>query len=148
MTIKKIVAESKYPEHDKLELVSDEATAVGDFITWLDETKGYSIRVYVPYSNNGLPRNLHYNIDPPTPCPSNGSITCLREYCQPNPEYVEQPSGYYAVSKSVHDWLYEFFEIDPKVLEAEKRAMLDEQRERNRVQDQLDATRKARKGTQ
>lgn len=75
--------EPKHPEHLKLKAVKDRTQCVGDFLEWLDETKGLRLT----YRQNDLPFAGNFN-----------------------------------------DLLAEYFEIDLKKLEAEKREMLEEQR--------------------
>ena len=38
---------SEYPEHEKLSAISDQSQACHDFISWLEETKGWSL-CYIP----------------------------------------------------------------------------------------------------
>lgn len=79
-----------YPEHEKLEKVTDKSHVIGEFIDWLQEKKGVV-------------------------------------FCTTNPADKTQDFGPLRVS--VLDLLAEFFEIDQKKLEDEKRQMLKHMRE-------------------
>lgn len=87
-----------YPEHEKLKLVAEQSQTVGAFLDWLRDEKGISLTV----------RHEHT-----TSCREDGYVRC--GYSQ---------GEYMPAHTTPHKLLAEFFEIDEKKIETEKRAML------------------------
>lgn len=88
-----------YPEHEKLELISHESQAIGEFTDWLAD-QGLHL---AKFSEDG-------------------------EDDWGNPLLVSE-------NWNIVDRLTEYFEIDQDALEAEKRQMLDAQRELNALHE-------------
>lgn len=42
----------KYPEHEKMKAIKDKSQAVGEFLEWLDQEKGYEIAHYPMLENS------------------------------------------------------------------------------------------------
>lgn len=95
---------SNYPEHDKLEKISDKSQEIGNFLSWLAEGE---------YQSQGKSRNRE----------DLGSIQlgCYRSRFDGERENSMSPS-----MVPVTDLLAAYFEIDLEKIEAEKRGMLDE----------------------
>jgi hypothetical protein len=91
---------STHPEHDKLEAVREKSQTIGEFMEWLQTTKGAVLRRWVECTENagGFP-------------------------------FDEPRAALAAFRGSITDLLAEFFGIDQQRLEAEKRDMLAAARE-------------------
>jgi hypothetical protein len=100
---------SRFPEHVKLGLVHERSQACGEFLEWLLGEKGYHLGEYHKHTDACWPEGE--------------SHTDRRRICG------TADSLLYPVSASVRRLLAEFFKIDEERLEAEKRTILDEQRE-------------------
>ncbi len=93
---------SEYPEHEKLVAVKDKSQAIGEFMDWLQNTKGAVLRRWVQYTES-----------------ADGFM------------FSEPRDALAPFRGSIEDLLAEFFGIDPKRIEVEKRAMLAACRETN-----------------
>lgn len=110
---------SEYPEHEKLKALGESRSAVQNFLDWLDE-KGWTIS-----ENIALCRKCDERTE---------NCECARPDF--NDEHL-QP-----IYKRKEIIMAEHFEIDLRVLEKEKLAMLDFQRELNqRFDSELKKTR-------
>src|SRR5690348_13372218 len=101
----------KYPEHEKLAKISDKSQACGEFLDWLRQEKGYFLmeeREFTEERETGSPFLT----------PEKYSYTWTDEVM---------------VSASTEKLLAEFFDIDQDKIDDEKRQMLDEIRQRNRI---------------
>lgn len=96
-----------YPEHEKLSAVREQSQTIGDFLDWLREEQGISLRQWMEPTEEV--EALRWNEKPNDP---------------PRFYTVKRP-GYYSPEKKTEDLLAEFFGIDLKALEAEKRALLE-----------------------
>lgn len=134
----------KYPEHEKLQEVKAKLDAINNFLDWLTEERKEHVRLMVAYS---------YETDEeggPIYRDDEGKI--VKDWSPPNffsPDYkqrekeglergiscrmVYNPGGkkYFDLRARREDLMAEYFGIDQKKLEAEKRAMLDECRKPN-----------------
>jgi len=100
---------AEYPEHDKLHAVVDKSQAIGEFCEWLQSEKG------VAFMGR---EHVHSEEE----CGKvSGFWQC--DYYKGQREYF-----HFDITKL----LSEFFDIDLKKLDNEKRAMLDEQRALNK----------------
>lgn len=90
-----------YPEHDKLGEIRDQSQAIGQFL----ESGPYVLAQYLDCDDYHLTRN--------------GANFC------------DEGSHLVLVDKSINEVLAEHFGIDLAVLEAEKRAMLEQIRSRS-----------------
>lgn len=115
---------SAYPEHEKMKAVKDRSQVVGDFIEWIKSEYNTDFAVWKTSS---------------WICDIHGEITENRvgrqelcPDCSPDDHKVFwRPEGYYPIRKSTEQLLAEFFEIDLRKVEDEKRAMLDAIRKAN-----------------
>lgn len=99
---------SEYPEHDKLQAISDESQTIGLFL----DTSGYTLcRVMYRAPHNG--------------------IGALSE----TPTKDDQDGRLVPVSTPINDILADYFDIDQAKIEEEKRAMLDQLRAMNEWRD-------------
>jgi hypothetical protein len=93
---------SDYPEHDKLEKVSDKSQAIGEFLDWLSgPPHGIVLATYHRHSQ-----------------------LCYEDGGWPVCGYTEH--GLQSAGIRFEKLLADYFEIDPNLLDKEKRAMLDE----------------------
>jgi hypothetical protein len=95
-------AASRYPEHDKLELVREKSQTIGEFLDWLQNEQAVVLTKEHQHSEF---------------CCEEGDLVCG----------VERNSLVPVVS-TIPKWLARYFDIDEEKLEAEKRQMLDELR--------------------
>jgi len=122
---------SEYPECEKLAAVAERSQAIGDFIEWL-VSQGLSIRRWVEYSDNGLPKYVWKESTPAWRRKRKpGPADVLKDLAENNPDYVSQPAGWYPDPRSITDFLAEFFQIDLAEVERERRRMLDACRKAN-----------------
>lgn len=91
---------SDYPEHEKLKLISDKSQACGEFLEWLASEKGITLAT----------KHEH---DSECRGPSRLRV-CGFTSSQLEPVYIPRTA-----------LLAEFFDIDERKIEKEKRAMLD-----------------------
>ena len=96
---------SEYPEHDKLKTVAEKSQAAGEVLAWLFDEKQYFLA-----EDAGQVLSAGFG--------TSYTATRIRPIC-----------------RAVKDLLAEFFEIDQKILEAEKRAMLAAMREAQQNQE-------------
>jgi hypothetical protein len=132
------MARSYYPEHDKLRAIKDKSQAVGEFLEWLRDTKGLTICRRLEAETNGKPP---YVWKPgvttarrdrkPTAGRNPTGFDKFNGDAEDNPDFREWFEGYHPEPTNTEKLLAEFFGIDLKALEEEKRAMLDEIRRPN-----------------
>lgn len=91
------------PELDKMGLVQDKSQAIGEFLEWLQNTKGYTLAEY-----------RHVNVD--------GEDIDDDEYEESRRQYEDR---LFPVRRQIEQLLAEYFEIDLDKVEAEKRTILD-----------------------
>lgn len=105
-----------YPEHEKLQAISDKSQTIYDFLEWVMAERGLSLGEWVP-DDSGW----------------NGRV--LRD-----PETREALQRFMPATRSRRELLAAFFDIDLNKIEDEKRAMLDELRSAaNAVDAEIDA---------
>ncbi len=104
----------RYPEHEKLKRVHDRSQACGEFIEWLSSEKKIQLG------------QRHRHTDE---CYQKVEVKFFGMRDQLTCGMLED--NLYLAAESVVDLLAEFFEIDQKKLEEEKRTMLDIQRKLN-----------------
>lgn len=109
-----------YPEHEKLEAVSEDSQTVGAFL----DTCGYTLCRVVHAGDNGEPRFIDAETGEPS---DKGGL--LTEW---NPAY-ESWADHYAPAGKIEDVLAAHYGIDLAAIEREKRAMLDAIRAQNRA---------------
>lgn len=107
-------AKTTYPEHEKLAKIRDQSQGVGEFLTAM-RGRGLSLCEFIEGGNNGQPRYLDKNGKPTDE--GNG-------FSETNPNHQRWSDGWHPIQTSVADLLANFFEIDLKALEQEKRKML------------------------
>lgn len=108
----------RYPECEKLASVRPQSDVVGEFLDWLSHKKKLSLCKY--YDKEDPPF-----IDKDTGAPS----TLFSNDSMANPEF--QSIGYYPYHYQIEQLLAEFFEIDLKKVEKERRQMLEDARKIN-----------------
>jgi hypothetical protein len=86
----------KYPECEKMKKVQSKSQAIGSFLEWLQSKKIELMTWLIP------------------------------EYNEELDEYLPEEKGYYSINKNIEELLAEYFGIDLKKIEKEKRQMLDE----------------------
>lgn len=91
-----------YPEHEKLKAIADKSQVCGEFLEWLTGAQKYTLGEY------------HEHVDE---CYETGN-----KICDVSTKKL-YPAGY-----SLKRLLAKYFDIDEQKLEAEKLAMLEEQR--------------------
>ncbi len=136
MTAKAALAE--YPEHEKLHKVAELSQSIGDFLAWLNEDQHVWLAkhdVKVDKCRNCEHPDEH---DERVPNPvTYGQRACsfeddeTGETCDCDRADFGQPGRMYAWPHTTSDLLALYFEIDLKVLEEEKRAMLKQMRKMN-----------------
>ncbi len=115
---------SDYPEHEKLSAVRDKSQVCGEFYDWLASKKGVQFDVDTEWCR--ICGMLYKDGEEPCECElPEPEVLCGITY-KPSPKKRE---GVRPLRESVDDLLAEFFELDPKALEAEKRQMLKKARE-------------------
>lgn len=126
----------KYPEHDKLRLLQEKSQTCGEFIVWLNETKGWFLATFDETQKecrNCQHPDLHNErvADPV----AFGQRACsyeddeTGECCNCDSADFGNPHTMYRPSYTIERLLAEFFDIDHNELEAEKQRMLTEMRE-------------------
>lgn len=120
--------ETKWPEHEKLEKISDKSQVVGDFLSWLAEEKRV---VLGHYPMLALDCDCGWaKLRPQIGCPKcNGKGTVLDASGEPVLEESETLQIF--MDKRLEVLLAEFFKIDQNKIEKEKRAMLSTMRKAN-----------------
>lgn len=93
---------SEYSEHDKVKALEGVSQKAGEFLDWLINEKEYYLCEWRDCKQADPDNNVEF-----------------------------EPSGFFPDHRSVNSLLYEFFDIDPRKLEAEKDKMLDEFRKWN-----------------
>ena len=88
----------EYPEHEKMKANKGASQCIGAFLDWLQNEKRYTICEYLDSEE----------ID--------------------ERGYDDVEEGYLSIPKSIEEFLADYFDIDLKKIEKEKRAMLDELR--------------------
>lgn len=115
-----------YPEHEKLDKIKAESQTIGGFMEWLTDEKKVQLKIYeeerIVYFDKEFEKNI---------LPSLSEIE-ERAYQLNNPNSYEYIGGLVNYKKSTEQMLAEYFNIDLKVLEAEKRDMLADIREMNK----------------
>jgi hypothetical protein len=126
--------EKGYPEHLKLEKVKDKSQTCGEFLEWLHDAQEIYLAHYVPkYLHScGAKPNQAFN------CQYNHGAFCdhydASSLCCPDVQDIGDkivPEEFVVLHTSIEDLLGQFFGIDRKKLEQEKRQMLDEIRSAN-----------------
>lgn len=92
----------KYPEHQKLQAVKDKSQAIGEFLEWLQNTKGFRLAQWMKVPDESAFAAEGDEVD---------------DLVQKFP--------------SVEKLLAEYFQIDLGKLEQEKQAMLEQIRKQN-----------------
>ena len=96
------MAEPVAPMVDKMIAVNEKSQAIGEFLEWLQEEKGYSIRE---------------------------RLTLVED--RPAWDYQVEVTEWLPIKQSIEGLLAEYFEIDLAQVEAEKRAILKYLRHQN-----------------
>lgn len=123
-----------YPEHARLEAVSDESQTCGDFLSWLRQEKDVQLgRPHV--HDDDTCYEPHDCDDPRHDCDIFGECQRTRSRVCGFDSNQFEPYRY-----NLQDLLAEFFGIDRERLEAEKRAMLDDLRDTHDEDDTQEET--------
>ena len=109
-----------YPEHDKLHAVSEESQRIGDFLDWLREQR-INLMVYRDDISDTVDCWAFFDKEPHPEtcrggCGGTGVKTIRRE-------------GWVPESRGIEQLLADYYGIDLRKLEAEKRRVLEEIRE-------------------
>ncbi len=115
-----------YPEHEKLSAIAEESQTIGEFVDWLrspvaDGGKGFHFQVWKEWTEDDVCPRCGL-LDPETNRGRRTRKTC--RLCNGSGLVTRHKKGYMPAGISVVDLLAEFFEINQKTIEAEKRAML------------------------
>lgn len=110
---------SNYPEHDKLHAIKTQSQALGTFLEWLEQERGVELAIRHQHTHDCL--ETHECAE--DKIEDDWSI-CSDEWaykCEVDCE------GYALLpwNRRIEDILADYFEIDLRKLEDEKRAMLD-----------------------
>lgn len=116
---------SDYPEHDKLTAIKDESQLIGEFI----ETSGYILAQYREAGDNGQPPYIWLYGKHHTKVPDLGDYIAGR--AEHNPDYESWGEALVPVGLPITQILADYFDIDLRKIEDEKRAMLDQLRKAN-----------------
>ena len=112
---------SAYPEHEKMRAVVERSQTVGSFIEWLRDEKHVWFMHHVSWQDTlECPCLEHRD-------PYDSAAWCER--CKNTGRYTRSGSGEAPFHFSIEELLAEFFEIDLRKIETEKRAMLASLRE-------------------
>jgi hypothetical protein len=130
---------SKYPQHDKLRPVREQSQTVGEFVTWLADTKGWFLATFDEKQDNC--RNCQH---PDRHNISRGGRAWGRctyeddegEECACTSADFGNPDRMYPPPYSLEKLLAEFFGIDYDELQLEKDGMLAEIRENTRRREE------------
>jgi hypothetical protein len=116
---------SDYPEHDKLSAIQDESQLIGEFI----ETGGYILARYREAGDNGQPPYVWH------PRRRKAEAPTMSDYidglAMRNPDYESWGESLAPVGLPITQILADYFKIDLRKIEDEKRAMLDQLRAAN-----------------
>ena len=124
---------SNYPEHEKLSAVREHSQAIGEFLEWLSQAEGISLCHWRNYGTNGEPRY----VGPDHPRRQELNPRGLQFVA--NPDFEEWEEGFQPDPRNVQQLLADYFGVDLRRLDTEKRAMLDGLREKTE-QAQPEAT--------
>lgn len=118
---------SNTPNCDKLSANDAERRAIANFLEWALDKKGAQLMVYLEAWSNGEPVWIDCDRHDEGAEPYLFDFT---KFHRPNPAHESRPEGYYFLSGSHDDLIYEYLGIDPKALEDERRGILEAFRER------------------
>ncbi len=115
------MTEAKYPEHERMEKVSQESQSIGEFLEWLSE--------------KGIEMGRIHSHDDGCHGPHN-RMNCISEFAKPchcPPERTDLICGWHEdemmpTRDSMEDLIAEFFGIDLTKIEKEKREMIEDLR--------------------
>ena len=116
-------SKAKYPEHDKLQEISDQSQVCGEFLEWIkgghEGSPGLHLCEWREESD--LPQWVHEATGKPVPFAHLRATQNLDWY----------PAGFYSPGLNTRELLAPFFDIDQKKIDDEKDQMLREIREAN-----------------
>ena len=108
-------SKTKYPECDKLAEAKEESQSIGYFLEWLLHDKGYEVCEFKEsYEDTVLDHHGEYSITV--------KLATTRDYPD---DLIEEDGAYLRVGTRIEDFLAEYFNIDMKKVEEERRAMLE-----------------------
>lgn len=107
---------STYPEHEKMHAVVERSQSIGEFIDWLRDEKHVWFMHHAKWED-ALECSCLDERDP-----HDSAAWCSR--CKNTGRYTRSGSGDAPFHFSTVELLAEFFEIDLRKIETEKRAML------------------------
>ena len=116
------------PNCDNLSANDAERRAIVNFLEWALDKKGAQLMVYFEAWTNGEKPWILCDRHDEGAEPVLFSAT---SWHKPNPAYESRPEGYYFLSGSHDDLIYEYLGIDPKALDDERRGILEAFRERH-----------------
>jgi hypothetical protein len=113
---------TKYPECDKALKIRNQSQAIGEFLEWAANTKNLRLASEHVHDDDDCfgPHNHGKEFEN---CLSGRACTSKQELTCPF-----ETGGFVPLHTRIEDLLYQFFEIDPEKIEAERRAMLTELR--------------------
>lgn len=121
---------------DKMHAVKDKSQSIGEFLDLFLPEQGITLCTFREAGNNGEPpRRWKRGVKKakldglPTSRREPRIADVLNEDAEQNPEYCEWPDEYLPVHKSIEQLLADYFEIDLKVVENERRAILESLRQ-------------------
>lgn len=123
---------SDYPEHEKLQSISDHSQVIGEFVEWLAGEKGIHLGEWERQIDCGWRSASTVGGVPRLRCRAGQLITHMGEENGDECEvcdgtgYVERiEPRMFPVNRGITNLLADFFDIDLDKIEVEKRAMLD-----------------------
>lgn len=126
-----------YPEHEKRSGILEKSQAIGEFLDWIGE-QGYRLQKWVVQDEDGpCPGTIWHECDGGREMrvPVDGGepyTTANRcQKCNGTGTYIAHFEGEVGLQRSIESVLAEFFGIDLKVIEQERRAMIESMREAN-----------------
>jgi hypothetical protein len=121
-----------YPEHEKLSAISELSQAIGEFI----ETSPYTLCTLREAGDNGeqpyvWQRDEEWRRDRGIKRRHPLRSDYLRGWADTNPAFESWRTEFVPVGRPINELLADYFGIDLRKIEQEKRAMLDAMREAN-----------------
>ena len=114
----------EYPEHEKLSEIADKSRAVGEFVDWLREERG--ITLCEPGQEVDTFRTAMRTVQAMLDHTHSPQATRIKAVAAVADDEPMLRDAYVQVRTPITRLLAEYFEIDERKLEQEKRAMLSQ----------------------